>query len=67
MSDDIDRGMQRLDVRRVIELALASCEPKGPPFHVDSGELLRNIEEGGYTFRLTTGDERREMRERSGE
>lgn len=56
---DVDAGMQRLDMLRVIELALASCAQPIQP-----GELLRNIEEGGYTLRLTTSDERRQRNDR---
>ena len=51
---DVENGMQRLDALRVLALALAS---QGCP-QVDEASLLRDIEEGGYTLRLTTADER---------
>ena len=65
-SDPIDAAMQRNDVLDVIGRSLASCQPYGPPFHVDPGELLRNIEECGYTFRLTTHEERRSKNDQFG-
>lgn len=54
LPDDMDDAMQRNDALRVIGLALAS---QGVP-DVDPAALLRDIEEGGYTFRLTTHAER---------
>jgi hypothetical protein len=52
---NIENALQRNDALRVLELALAS---QGSP-DVDSAALLRDIEEGGYTLRLTTHEERR--------
>lgn len=63
-TDEIDAGMQRLDMLRVIELALQSCQPYDRPGTYDPGEVLRNIEEGGYTLRLTTHAERRAKNDR---
>ena len=55
LDDSIDGNLQRVDALRVLELALAS---QGVPT-VNGPSLLRDIEEGGYTLRLTTSDERR--------
>lgn len=55
LDDSIEGNLQRVDAIRVLELALAS---QGVP-EVNAPSLLRDIEEGGYTLRLTTHDERR--------
>ncbi len=54
IGDDIENIAQRIDAVRVIDLALAS---QGAP-DVRGDALLRDIEEGGYTLRLTMDDER---------
>jgi hypothetical protein len=59
LDDSIEGNVQRVDALRVLELALAS---QGVP-EVNAPSLLRDIEEGGYTLRLTTDDERRRRRE----
>lgn len=56
--DSIDRAWLHNDFLDALGRSLASCEPKGPPFHVDPGELLRNLEDCGFTYRLTTHEER---------
>lgn len=53
LDDSIEGNVQRVDALRVLELALAS---QGYP-QVNAPSLLRDIEEGGYTLRLTTSDE----------
>ena len=55
LEDSIEGNLQRVDALRVLELA---CASQGFP-EVNAPSLLRNIEEGGYTLRLTTRDERR--------
>lgn len=60
LDDSIEGNLQRVDALRVLELALAS---QGVP-DVNAPSLLRDIEEGGYTLRLTTHDERRRRNER---
>jgi hypothetical protein len=60
LDDSIEGNLQRVDAIRVLELALAS---QGVP-EVNAPSLLRDIEEGGYTLRLTTNDERRRRNDR---
>ena len=60
LDDSIEGNVQRVDAIRVLELALAS---QGVP-DVNAPSLLRDIEEGGYTLRLTTSDERRRRNDR---
>jgi len=60
--DDIDEAMQRNDFLDVLTRSLASC---AEPIRAD--ELLRNIEDCGYTFRLTTHEERLARNLRRGE
>lgn len=56
--DDSPEGMmQRADALRVLGLALASNGIPNADAHAPA--ILRDIEAGGYTFRLTTHDERR--------
>lgn len=55
LEDSIEGNLQRVDALRVLELA---CASQGYP-EVNAPSLLRDIEEGGYTLRLTTSDERR--------
>jgi len=50
----LDAALQRMDALRVLSLALAS---QGL-LDVNAASLLRDIEEGGYTLRLTTNEER---------
>lgn len=52
--DELDQSLQRNDAIRVLELAIASVGTPTP----DAAGVLRNIEEGGYTLRLTTREER---------
>jgi hypothetical protein len=53
MGDSIEAALQRNDALRVLGLALASNGSDADP-----ASVLRDIEEGGYTLRLTTDDER---------
>ena len=55
LSDSIEGNLQRVDAIRVLELAAGSQGYPG----VNGPSFLRDIEEGGYTLRLTTHDERR--------
>ncbi len=55
LDDTIEGALQRNDALRVLALAVGS---QGQP-DMDVASLLRDIEEGGYTLRLTTHDERR--------
>jgi hypothetical protein len=56
MEDSIEGALQRNDALRVLALALASNGmPVGPN---EVASVLRDIEEGGYTLRLTTHEER---------
>jgi len=61
LDDSIEGNLQRVDALRVLELALAS---QGYP-QVNGPSLLRDIEEGGYTLRLTTRDERTRRNDRA--
>lgn len=54
MGDSIDSALMRNDALRVLSLSLASQGHQD----IDAGALLRDIEEGGFTLRLTTHDER---------
>jgi hypothetical protein len=53
MGDSIEAALQRNDALRVLDLALASNGCDANP-----ASVLRDIEEGGYTLRLTTKEER---------
>lgn len=55
LEDSVEGNLQRVDALRVLELA---CASQGHP-DINAPSLLRDIEEGGYTLRLTTPDERR--------
>lgn len=56
MDDSIEGNIQRNDAIRVLGLALAS---NGLPVSSRAvASILRDIEEGGYTLRLTTHAER---------
>jgi hypothetical protein len=55
LDDSIEGNLQRVDAIRVLELATSS---QGHP-DINGPSLLRDIEEGGYTLRLTTHEERR--------
>lgn len=54
MTDPIDDAMQRNDAIDVLSRAIYSVKEPG----AHAAEVLRNIEEGGYTLRLTTREER---------
>jgi len=54
--DSIEGAAQRNDAIRVLHLAIASND-RDLPLSVVAA-ILRDIEEGGYTMRLTTDDER---------
>ena len=54
LEDSIEGNLQRVDAIRVLELA---CASQGYP-DINGPSLLRDIEEGGYTLRLTTSAER---------
>jgi hypothetical protein len=56
MDDSIEGALQRNDAIRVLALALASNG--WPATSAEAAAVLRDIEEGGYTLRLTTRDER---------
>lgn len=58
--EPLDAAMERNDAIRVLALA---CASQGYP-DVNAASLLRDIEEGGYTLRLTTAAERREKNDR---
>lgn len=58
--DSIEGAMQRNDAIRVLALA---CASQGYP-DINAASLLRDIEEGGYTLRLTTNAERLTRTER---
>lgn len=60
LDDSIEGNVQRVDAIRVLELAAAS---QGYP-DINGPSFLRDIEEGGYTLRLTTHDERRRRNNR---
>ena len=60
LDDSIEGNVQRVDAIRVLELAAAS---QGYP-DINGPSFLRDIEEGGYTLRLTTDDERRRRSDR---
>jgi hypothetical protein len=69
--DDIDEAMQRNDFLRVLALALASNgivdpDPTDQYRLIDCAPILRDIEEQGYTFRLTTHEERRAKNDQYG-
>jgi hypothetical protein len=54
--DSIEGALQRNDALRVLQLALAS---NGIVVYAATlTAILRDIEEGGYTMRLTTHEER---------
>ncbi len=55
LDDSIEGNVQRVDAIRVLELAASS---QGYP-DINGPSFLRDIEEGGYTLRLTTHEERR--------
>ena len=62
--EEIDEAMQRNDALRALALALASNGIVDPnPYDqyalVDCAPILRDWEEQGYTFRLTTHAERK--------
>jgi hypothetical protein len=61
LDDSIEGNVQRVDALRVLTLALYSQGIKFDESQVPS--LLRDIEEGGYTLRLTTSDEQRRRME----
>ena len=54
LDDSIEGNLQRNDAIRVLALALAS---NGHP-EANAAAILRDMEEGGYTMRLTTHAER---------
>lgn len=61
--DDMDEAMQRNDFLRCLALALASNgivdpDPNEQYRLVDCAPILRDLEAQGYTFRLTTHEER---------
>lgn len=61
LEDSIEGNLQRIDAQRVLQLALQSQGISIPDAQVPS--LMRDIEEGGYTLRLTTDAERRARNE----
>jgi hypothetical protein len=64
LDDTIEGNLQRNDAIRVLHLAIASNLTDLPLSMV--GSILRDIEEGGYTLRLTTTDERRRRNDATG-
>jgi hypothetical protein len=62
--DDIEQALIRNDMGRVLVLALASQGYTQSDSEAVGLALLREIEEQGYTLRLTTHEERRAKNDR---
>lgn len=64
MTDEWDEAAQRNDMGRAIANAIASQGYNNFATERDGLAFLRELEEQGYTLRLTTDEERAERRER---
>jgi hypothetical protein len=60
---EIEDALQRNDMARVITLALCSQGYVQTDSHKVGRAFLRELEESGYTLRLTTHEERRRRRD----